>query len=229
MNEIAKVLSAVLSHVYQWAAYVAVHKKTLIVSVLVPVLQPLIAAIAVIFTVRIEAKKIREQRVSDAKKIRTQHAHERLERAHSTSAMVFFATAASGYLLACLSHSPLPLEFTATLSRVKLLYEEIEKRLLSEPLIGDFLRDKVIFAKPQKNTLRMQLAIQAASLKLGRANRDDIIFVHFVLLTLLYLYESDAQRTQANTYEAILLLAETKQECKDFLIAEETPSFRSFS
>ncbi|HTW49451.1 MAG TPA: hypothetical protein VMD92_15970 [Acidobacteriaceae bacterium] len=187
-----------------------------VTQIVVPVLSPFVAAIALVVGLQKEIRLFRSQQNQ-----------ERNQRAHSISTEVFWATAVAGLLVSefASGHQQRP----ETLKELHDSYLRIMERLRLEPEIGDYLRDRVKFTQPSKNTGRMFLILLEGGVRVAKpqVGRKDILFVYFTLLTLTYLYETEAQRKFSDAYAAIELIHSSEPEFwGPFLIDRATPSLR---
>jgi hypothetical protein len=182
----------------------------------VPVLSPLIAALAVLLGLRQEFRKLRTQQLEDQK-----------QRAHAISGEVFSTLALSGLLSAEIGLNGKP--NLDTLSEVRTGFGRIIEKLRTEPEFGDYLRDRVKFVEQSDSVSRMFLLLFEARRRIAVTNPapTDVLFTHFALLTLGYLYETKTQRERSDIYGALQEICKASpQQYGLFLVDKSTPSFR---
>lgn len=187
-----------------------------VTQIVIPVLSPFVAALALVIGLQKEIRLFRSQQKQ-----------ERNQRAHSISTEVFWATAVAGLLASELgAGNQLRPE---TLQELQASYLRIMERLRLEPEIGDYLRDRVKFTNPSRNTGRMFLILLEAGICVAKpqVSRKDILFVYFALLTLTYLYETETQREFSDAYGAMELVCNSDPAFwGPFIIDRATPSLR---
>jgi hypothetical protein len=187
-----------------------------VTKIAIPILSPLIAVVAVLVGLRQEFRRVRVQQGQDQK-----------QRANAVSGEVFSAIAVSGLMVREFGDkgavSP------EALTEVRAGLERIVTKLRAEPEFGDYLRDRVKFARPSENPNRMFLMLFEAGRRLANKtiSKDDLRFAHFTLLTLTYLYETKSQREHSDAYSALKAMGDNlRNEYELFLVDASTPSFR---
>lgn len=187
-----------------------------IITFIIPVLAPLVAAIALVVGLRGEFRKVRAQ-----------HDHDRRQRAESVFTELFYATALCDLVIAQLGGgAPKP----ETLTELRASFERIFTKLMAEPAIGDHFHDHVKFVVHSGQRARMFLMLAEARVRAAQTQitRKDLLLVYLTLLTLTYLYESDEQRRHSETYQAIELIYQSDpQHFKLFVVDRTTPCLRT--
>lgn len=187
-----------------------------IISFIIPVLGPLVAAVALVIGLR-----------SEFRKVRTQHDHDRRQRAESVFTEIFYATALCDLVVAQVAQAALKPE---TLGELRESFGRIFTKLMAEPAIGDYFRDHVKFVSPSGQRARMFLLLAEARVRAAQTQigRKDLLLVYFTLLTLTYLFERKEQRRNSDTYEAIEQIYQSDPKLFGlFIVDRATPCLRT--
>jgi hypothetical protein len=160
----------------------------LIKDVLVPVASPLVAAIAIVFAVRTESKKLRLAKLQEQR-----------ERVDSVFTDALYCSDLFKLLVYQFKHNgSVGLEHLADFQKS---IERIFQKIFSSPEAGHQLYDQVRFLRTQNNSFLIlaELRFRVSGMKTGQIPD---IFIPFGLHTLLYLYDSNAARR--NQYYEVL-------------------------
>jgi hypothetical protein len=186
------------------------HYKELVTAVLA-IVSPSIAALALIFGFRLELEKRRAQDDGDRRK-----------QAEAVLGEVYYATSTTK-LIAYANSSPTAEQSEA----LQKAFERIMDKLMAQSGLGDQFRDNVRFVNPGA-TDRLFVLLAEARLRIAKANvtTQDIVVVYLALLTLSYLYQTEPQRQNDDTYAALEALCASSPTYTILLIDKDTPSLR---